>query len=74
MSKTDDDPQLISQMIINCARCKKNHRMPFNKFQRPPKDADGVWKYWGVCPTTGEPLFLMHADLSDPDLKVLDNG
>lgn len=48
--------------------------MIFHKFKRPPRDADGIWKYWGLCPTTHEPVLLMHANLKDPDLEVLENG
>lgn len=48
--------------VLGCARCGQDHSgFIFQKFQNPIADADGtVWDWWGLCPTTGEPVLLKY--------------
>jgi len=51
----------LAYFIVNltsCARClmdQGSHRIEFQKFIRNPIDD---FDYWGMCPTTNEPVLL----------------
>jgi hypothetical protein len=53
------DMRLVT--VLRCARCGQDHElMLFRRIKgQPMEDADGVtWTYWGICPTTGDPVML----------------
>lgn len=57
-------------VVRSCPRCGETHdRVRYVPFKRPPMRDDGTDAYathWGVCPTTGEPLFQICAPDGHP--------
>lgn len=53
--------------VRGCARCGEDHPpLDVVAFWRPFEDADGVWRWWATCPTTGDPILISNAeDLTD---------
>lgn len=53
-----------TENVIQCARCGRDHDgVIFYEFGRPIVDSDGtVWDWWGLCPTTGDPILLRSVD------------
>lgn len=47
------DPQ-VRKMLL-CPRCLQSHAVTFHVFKHPIK-ALPKFRYWGLCPVTGEPI------------------
>lgn len=46
-------------MSSNCARCGKIHNIGFKKFSKTPiKLENEVYRFWGICKNTNEPVIL----------------
>lgn len=52
--------------VIYCARCMGDHTMEFKPFKGHPIDDN--WNWWGICPTTGDPVLLRLMD-DDEELQ-----
>jgi len=48
----------FSSAVKGCARCGRTHRVMFHRFKRPTRD----YTYWGMCPTTKEPILMKVVD------------
>lgn len=56
--------------VKNCNRCSSDHdEVWFTMLTNPPDD----WKYWGTCPTLGEPIFLKVADVPPMVVRAIDS-
>lgn len=45
--------------IVCCARCSGDHEdMKFMKFDRPIVFGRVTYEWWGICPTSGDPVLL----------------
>lgn len=54
-----DDFGVTVKHIQNCARCGESHEgVWFSKFTRPIVMGGTVHNYWGICPTTREPIVM----------------
>jgi len=62
--------KLVTVAIKRCARCGQDHDIEFKHFVGDSfEDSDGVvFDWWGLCPTTGDPVFMTNKDekLVDP--------
>lgn len=60
-----------TRKVGGCARCGDDHEdLDEIAFWRPSEDADGVWRWWATCPTTGDPILIGNRD--DIDEKSLE--
>lgn len=48
-------PQVKRTTVTGCARCGMEHKNL--KFERLSNPAD-EWKWWSICPNTGQPILL----------------
>lgn len=47
-------PQIVIGEVEGCARCGETHLdMQFTKLNN-----GGEWQWWGMCPTTRQPVFM----------------
>jgi hypothetical protein len=45
--------------VKNCARCGRDHdRVNFERFTRPVEIENEIFKYFGMCPQTDEPILM----------------
>lgn len=67
-------PDVIRSVVISkCARCGEDHLyLEFQLFQNPVEDSDGtIWNYWGMCPTTKEPILMKIIDGDEDHLDPI---
>lgn len=68
---TERLPMMVT--VIDCARCGETHDVESHKFTKPIDD----YNYWGMCPTSGEPILMRiitdsldQCDLCDDEVVV----
>jgi hypothetical protein len=55
--------------VFSCARCGEDHRgLEFKNFTNPITFGELLFEFWGICPTTKEPL-IRHEDPLVEDKK-----
>jgi hypothetical protein len=60
--------------VFSCSRCHSTQHLNviFNKFAYPVSIEGNVYKYWGLCPVTNEPL-LMKEKFVKEQVPVIEN-
>lgn len=49
----------MEDLLENCARCKKNHKIIIKKFSKyPVYNNKEIWTHYSICPNTKEPILI----------------
>jgi len=55
---TREERRLHPQFTPRCPRCEGAHEGEAFAFARPVVDGDGTWRWYAICPISGDPFFI----------------